>query len=238
MSSVPPSDAPECDGTSVGVLISRHDHDQGPRWLVFDRPDGTGTAMVTGHGTDHGNLIDAAHDEVRYQVGLTVTSLRRVSGGWRDNRCDRPTPLGAEIGHLWSVYQATVTGVLTPSPREARAPRWVTGAQLLELADRSAAYAHGRLTPSQWIAEPGLEAVWVMWLRDADIIGMRPADLEAIEHLAELGPARCAGCGTTDDLDALGRCYDPDVDRLGWECPPCQTTTGHHPTNAHQGPAS
>jgi 8-oxo-dGTP pyrophosphatase MutT (NUDIX family) len=211
----------------------------GTEWLVFDRPDGSGVASVAGHVYDqHAHYKDAARAETVEETGLTVTSLRYITGGWRDNRCSRAPRPGNEIGHRWRVYQATTTGTLSPSLRETRNLRWVTEPGLHDLALRTADLAHDRITLTDWTTWPGLEAVWVMWFHDAGVVRVPSADLDVIERLAELGPVRCLMCAS-EDVDGLGRCYDPGIDRLVWLCPPCQAATGHHPVPARtSGPTS
>jgi ADP-ribose pyrophosphatase YjhB (NUDIX family) len=169
-----------CDNTSAGVIIG----DGAGRYLVFDRATfPPGTAPVAGHVDEHGGFEEAAFAEAAEEVGLTVTGLRQVTGGWRDNACRRaPGRLGT--GHEWSVYQATVSGELRPSLRETRNARLLTAGQLQDLAARTASYAHGLLTDAEFAASPGIEPVWAQWLTDAGIIHVPPADLAAIDRLA------------------------------------------------------
>ncbi|MEU9270055.1 NUDIX hydrolase [Streptomyces sp. NPDC048251] len=105
-----------CDNTSVGIVITDH---QG-RYLMFDRATfPPGTATTAGHIDDHGTAEDAGRAEVEEELGLTVTGLTHVTGSWRDNRCRR-LPGARVTGHDWTVYQATVTGDLTPSAARRR----------------------------------------------------------------------------------------------------------------------
>ena len=121
------------------------------------------------------------------ELGLRVTGLTQVTGGWRSNACRRMTgPRGA--GHLWVVYRAGVTGELAPSARETRNVRWMSAAELQEHADTTAAYAHGIITAAAFGARPGIEPVWVMWLADAGLVTATTHDLAAIENLAEASP--------------------------------------------------
>ncbi|MFD8316241.1 NUDIX hydrolase [Kitasatospora purpeofusca] len=169
-----------CDNTSVGVIITDH---QG-RYLMFDRATfPVGAAPAAGHFDNHGGAQAAGRVEVEEELGLTVTSLTRVTGGWRDNPCRRrPGALGT--GHNWTVYQATVTGDLTPSARETKNVRWIAPDALQELADRTIAYAQGRLTDAEFEAQPGVEPVWMQWLADIAAIKVSPAELLQVELLA------------------------------------------------------
>ncbi|MFF8011757.1 NUDIX hydrolase, partial [Streptomyces parvus] len=105
-----------CDSTSVGILITDH---RG-RYLVVERATlPHGTAPAAGHIDDHGRSEDAARAEVEEELGLTVTGLTRITGGWRENRC-RWLPGACGTGHEWTVFQAAVSGELVPSARETR----------------------------------------------------------------------------------------------------------------------
>jgi 8-oxo-dGTP pyrophosphatase MutT (NUDIX family) len=175
----------ECDGVSVGVLIV----DEQGRHLMFDRATPpVGCAPVAGHGDDHGSPEQTARDEVSEELGLTVSVLTQVTGGWRPNRCRRHVPEGQTPGHHWTIYRATVTGDLTPSERETRNARWLTTAELQDLTDRTAAYARGELTDAEFIARPGVEPVWAWWLNVLGIVGVDEADMARIEDLAERTP--------------------------------------------------
>lgn len=168
-----------CDNTSVGVIIAA-----GGRYLVFERnTPPAGVAPCAGHVDGHGGFELAAHAEVTEELGLAVTSLRQVTGGWRPNRCRRqPGPAGP--GHAWAVYLAQTRGQVRPSARETRSARWLDSGLLQVLADRTAAYAYGRLTSAEFAADPGIEPVWVQWLADAGIIHAGAADLAVIGQLA------------------------------------------------------
>jgi 8-oxo-dGTP pyrophosphatase MutT (NUDIX family) len=175
-----------CCNTSVGVLIS-----DGPRHLLLTRPDGKGVAPVAGHVLDeHSSYEDAARAEAREEVGLTVTALTPVTGGWRANRCGRaPGPRGH--GHDWRVFLATEwSGAVVPSRRETRAVDWYGPAELQDLANRTCTAAQGRTTRHAWEDDPGLEGVWCRWLADAGLITLSEAQLAAIEAFAELGVPR------------------------------------------------
>lgn len=174
-----------CDNASVGVLIT----DDRGRYLMFDRntpPDGC--APCAGHVFDeHTGYTDAARAEVAEELGLNAGRLTPLpAGGWRHNRCNRgPGPLGT--GHRWKIYQAEVSGELNPSPRETRNARWLTLREIQRLADRTAVYAHGRISAGDFAAAPGIEPVWVAFLADLHLITMNPGELEDIEHVARHG---------------------------------------------------
>ena len=163
-----------CDNTSAGVIIT----DGRGKYLMFDRATyPPGTAPVAGHVDDHGTYEEAAFAEVREETGLEVRTLKLEALGWRDNKCRRrPGPKG--VGHQWQVYQATVTGKLSPSPRETRNARWLSLEDLQVLAGLTARYSRG--TESA----PGLEPVWCHWLATVGLVGLPQQDLAQIARLA------------------------------------------------------
>ncbi|GGT67501.1 NUDIX hydrolase [Streptomyces atratus] len=168
-----------CDNTSVGIVITDH---QG-LYLMFDRATfPSGTAPAAGHIDDHGTAEDAARAEVEEELGLTVTGLTHVTGWWRGNRCRR-LPGARGTGHDWTIYQATVTGDLTPSTRETTNVRWIAPDALQELADRTVAYAQGHLTDAEFAAAPGIEPVWMQWLANIAAIHISPDDLLRVDQL-------------------------------------------------------
>lgn len=174
-----------CDNTSVGVLIG---DDQG-RLLLFRRGRYPwGMAPVAGHVDGHGTVEDAARAEIAEEVGVGVNGLEYVAGGWRENRCRRePGPQG--VGHFWTVYRAAWAGTVRATD-EAKAPAWYTPAEIQWLADRTVAYAAGRVAEADWRPAPGLEPVWVRWLADLGIIRATADDLALVHRLIEKAGSR------------------------------------------------
>lgn len=175
-----------CDHRVSGVIITR-----GEQYLLFDRATfPAGVAPPCGHVDGHGDGPDgfeaAARAEVEEEVGLTVTGLRLITGGYRPNRCRRTLREDAAgPGHLWSVYAAEVsTYELRPSLRETRNARWLVPGDLQTLAWRTLQYARGQLTEQEWQERPGMEPVWVAWFCDARAIRMPFDALDAIDDLA------------------------------------------------------
>ncbi|RSN03120.1 NUDIX hydrolase [Nonomuraea sp. WAC 01424] len=163
----PPHTTPgkkRCDHTSVGVLISSP-----TGILVFERATApVGIAPIAGHVDQHGRPEQAARAEVTEEVGLAITDLRLKLARWRPNRCRRPA-IG-EVGHYWWVFQARATGRLNSSVREVRAPRWAHLSQLQQYAQRTAAYASGRISEAEFTVRPGLEPVWARFLHDLRLV--------------------------------------------------------------------
>lgn len=174
-----------CDNGSVGVIVSN----EAGQFLLFDRATPpVGAAPPAGHVDGHDSWDAAARAEVAEETGLTVGTIRLITGGWRPNVCRRK-PGRAGYGHEWRVYWAYVTGQpLNPSARETRNMRWVPESRLQQLANLTAAYARGRLSAERFAQAPGIEPVWVRWLANAGLILMSPPDLVEIEFLAARRP--------------------------------------------------
>ncbi|MEU8272624.1 hypothetical protein AB0B89_36430, partial [Sphaerisporangium sp. NPDC049002] len=75
-------------------------------------------------------------------------------------------------------------GDLNPSTRETRDVRWLTAAQLQELADRTVAYARGSISTAEFEANPGMEPVWVQWYVAAGVVTCALEDLDLIDTVA------------------------------------------------------
>jgi hypothetical protein len=176
-----------CDSTSVGVLITGDDG----RYLMSAQaawPDGI--APPAGHVTDwvlEPDYPAAARALVTARLRTDLKSLEPAStGGWRGDRCCRPTgPAGT--GHQWQIYTATLTGIPAPPQGRARRTHWLTEARIQRLAYRTARYAHGRISDSEFFTQPGIQPVWVAFLASLGIITMTVTDLAAIDRLARTG---------------------------------------------------
>jgi ADP-ribose pyrophosphatase YjhB (NUDIX family) len=171
-----------CDNRSVGVIIQSDG-----RYLMFTRNTFPwGVAPVAGHVDVHGSYPDAAHAEASEELGVNLIDLRRVTEGWRDNKCRRePGPQG--VGHNWQVYRAWTASTPKPSQRETRNVRYLDGTQVQILAGRTTAYAKGGVTDEEFRQHPGIEPVWVQWLVLAGIIVVSSADLLILDQLASNG---------------------------------------------------
>lgn len=170
---------PQCDHTSVGVIITR----RGQHLLLTRARPPAGVAPPAGHIDTHGGPVEAAMAEVHEEVGLRLTELCELTTAWRDNVCRRqPT---SRVGHQWTVYRsAGVTGRLRASRLETRGARWYGAAELANLAERTAAYADGRVPEADWQTRPGLEPVWCQWLTLAGAIRLSRRELAAIDQVA------------------------------------------------------
>lgn len=174
--------AKTCDNACVGVVIIER-HADGPRYLLFQRMTAPiGIAPCAGHVDDHGSATNAAIAEVDEELGLSVERLDEVWRGWLPNRCRRASgPRG--IGHAWTIYTATATGRLSPSRREAAAPRLASGTDIAELAARTLAYGREEIGHASFAARPGLEPVWIVWFSRMGILEVSSEDLELARKL-------------------------------------------------------
>lgn len=196
-------DSDVCDGESVGVI----GEDEQGRVLIGDRTTTPwGAACPAGHGEGHGHPAPkpgapdqavhraAAVGELSEEFGLraAATDLELVAHGWRGNRCGRELRPGVDpqqAGHWWNIYRVRRwSGDVVEAPEEITNARWCTPADLQELVERTVALAYGRITDEEFRRRPGIEPVWVRWLRDAGYVRVANTDLEAVEVLAQTPP--------------------------------------------------
>lgn len=180
----PPPTAGACDNRSVGVIITAPDD----MYLLFHRTTPpTGRAPVAGHGDGHAAAITAATADVREDIGLVIVSLTRTTfGGWRNNTCHHPGPLGP--GHDWTIFTATTTGILNPDLSSVGNPNWYHRTEMQWLADRTVAHARGDVPTADFAALPGLEPVWVRFFHRAGVVHVTDVDLAAVDVLATHTP--------------------------------------------------
>ena len=104
---------PECDNKSVGVIVRKED-----KILLIERKKFPhGFACPAGHVDDHGSFEDAARDELREEVGLTIVGLKLLTETRKENKCRRE---GGDW-HYWKVYEAQTSGDLERSESETKA---------------------------------------------------------------------------------------------------------------------
>ncbi|GGQ33305.1 8-oxo-dGTP pyrophosphatase MutT (NUDIX family) [Actinomadura coerulea] len=181
MSAAQSKNPKRCDGHSAGVIIT----DPVLGVLIGVIPDGRGWSGVGGHVFDEfPSYGEAARGEVRQETGLEVVSLDPLfrKPKRRRNPCKRGDgPFG--VGHKWQLYRATVADVeeLRCDEKSFHNLRWVSEAQLQELADRTLLYVKGEITPDEWKQEPGLTLSWVKWFVLAGMVKMGWWNLRKIE---------------------------------------------------------
>lgn len=171
-----------CDGHSVGVIIT---DPATLRVLIGDIPDGRGWSGIGGHVFDEFlSYGEAACKEVFQETNLEVVSLHPLfrKPKRRRNPCKRGDgPFG--VGHKWQLYRATVADVraLHCDEESFHSLRWVSKAELQELADRTLLYVTGKITSDEWEREPGLTLSWVKWFVLAGMVKMGWWNLRKIE---------------------------------------------------------
>jgi 8-oxo-dGTP pyrophosphatase MutT (NUDIX family) len=186
--SIPTSAVPApghwCDSTSVGAVI----RDAEGRVLTFRRATPPpGIAGPAGHVDDHGTPEQAIVDEVREEVGLTVVSYEQIASEQRSGACRR---MGGELGHWWWLFEVRAEGELAPSWRETRDAAWRSPSELQQLAERTIAFARGRVGVGEFATDPGVEPVWVRWFDLAGVVAVTADDLAVVEQLLrDGGPA-------------------------------------------------
>lgn len=159
--------AKECDHTSVGVII----RNQESKFALLRRARfPIGIAPPAGHIDEHGTIEQAAIDEVFEELGIAVGGLLRrttIFGRRVKNRCRR---LGGDF-HRWYLFEAMVERAeLRPSPDETEGATWYDQKELQALSNRTKAYRAGEITEEAWMANPGLEEVWVPFLTELGYI--------------------------------------------------------------------
>lgn len=145
---------PECNHTSVGIIIKH-----GDRVLLIERKKFPfGFACPAGHVDDGEEYLLAAERELEEEVGIKVGTLEMVFEGRIDNVCRRP----GGSWHYWKVYKGASTDEhVSLEPTEAVSYVWADRARLMNLVERTNTYRRGEISDEVWQKDPGLEPVWV-----------------------------------------------------------------------------
>lgn len=157
-----------CDNKSVGVILRNND---GSVALIKRAFFPIGYAPVAGHIDDHGSVEQAAVDEVREEVGLTIAKedLQPTSISERryTNHCRRQ----GGTYHDWSVFIVnTYSGEIVADAEETKGADWYSIVEVQQLADRTREYQAQMIEQAAWEAEPGLEEIWVDMLSELAFI--------------------------------------------------------------------
>lgn len=151
-----------CDNTSVGMFIWKND-----KLLLIERKKFPfGFAVPAGHVDNHGSFEDAAKEEVEEEVGLTVTKLKLIKEGRRENVCRRP----GGSWHYWKVYETKVQGDLNPSQNETKKADWYAKDEIRDLAKKTESYNNREISKSDWEQSPGLEPNFYEMLKELNLI--------------------------------------------------------------------
>jgi len=153
-----------CDHKSVGIIIEDH---SGNLLLIRRGRYPVGIAPVAGHIDNHGGPTQAAINEVREEIGLTIHAddLQATTIQNRDvgNRCRR---LGGDHHHWWVYKTSSVEGELQLDKDEASDACWYSQGEVRELARRTQSLRDGSLTEEDFTEDPGLEPVWLDFLTE------------------------------------------------------------------------
>jgi 8-oxo-dGTP pyrophosphatase MutT (NUDIX family) len=153
-----------CDNKSVGVIIKNAD---GSFAFLERKLFPVGIAPPAGHVDDHGSFEQAAIDEVNEELGLVITRGNLRTTAINKRRINNPCRRIGGDHHVWSIYEVDqYKGELRPSPYETKGAGWYSARQLQELADRTKAFKAGKVTQSEWEADPGFEEVWLDFLTE------------------------------------------------------------------------
>ncbi|MEV4472791.1 NUDIX domain-containing protein [Nonomuraea sp. NPDC049504] len=175
---------PPCDHECVGVVIP----DAGDTYWLLDRgKPPPGWAGVGDHLDDHGGPEAAARAKTLEELSITVVSLIPAFEDWLPNWCRRRHQ-PRKLGHHWHLFIAEWRGQPTPEPEEARGLRRFHRRQLQVLAERTAAYAIGDVTPPQFAADPGLELPWAYWAHRLGLVDLPRDVLSRIIDRSALPP--------------------------------------------------
>ncbi|MCG2690169.1 NUDIX domain-containing protein [Candidatus Parcubacteria bacterium] len=120
-----------CDNKSVGILVWK-----GDKLLLIERKKFPfGFAPPAGHVDEHGSFEQAAKNELKEEIGLDTLSLKLAIEGKKENPCRR-----GGTWHYWKIYQAQVSGELSPSKEETKQAGWYSKEDLQKLAERTKQY--------------------------------------------------------------------------------------------------
>jgi hypothetical protein len=176
----PASTRPRCDNTTVAVILWTKDH----HMLVLENSDPKpGIGLIASHTHGLGAWDEAARTLVRQYTGFDPTDLRWVDSAWCDDQCHYPSgPLGS--GHTWMLYEATLPDVSDSPAVQVPDGRWITTAELRELAKHTVAYAMGEITSGQFGEQGGIQPRWIHWLHHLGWVAPHSEALAAVRDLA------------------------------------------------------
>ncbi|MBN1263748.1 MAG: NUDIX hydrolase [Candidatus Pacebacteria bacterium] len=151
-----------CPHRCVGMLVWR----KNKLLLIERRKSPFGYAPPAGHLKKKEFFKEAARRELKEESGLEAVSLKLVTRGRKDNQCRRLKG----SWHSWRIYQAKVRGKIRPNLDEVVKIGWYSSYQLKKMANRTKKFIKGEISQNDWQKSPGLEVVWLEWLRKLEII--------------------------------------------------------------------
>ena len=142
---------------------------QGQELLLIERRKPPfGFAPPAGHVDDDASFEIAAKRELKEEVGLDTEGIELVTERRKKNKCRR------EDGswHYWKICKVQVSGSLQRSKEETKQAHFYSKNDLSKLALRTEQYLSGDISEKDWEKSPGLEPVWLEWLKELKIIGI------------------------------------------------------------------
>ncbi len=151
-----------CDNKSVGMIVWRDN-----KLLLIERKRPPfGFAPPAGHVDRDYSFEAATERELQEEVGLTTENIELLTEGRKDNPCRR---VGGNW-HYWKIYKINAVGKIKRSTEETKQADWFDNGQLRILAQKTQKYLTGDTPEDDWIKDPGLEPVWLEWLKELKII--------------------------------------------------------------------
>ncbi|HSX32020.1 MAG TPA: NUDIX hydrolase [Candidatus Saccharimonadales bacterium] len=128
-------------------------------------------APPAGHIDDHGSPEQAAIDEAEEEIGLVIEPSDLMATPITERRVNNKCKREGGDHHVWWVYEADqFLGDIEADPTETQGAEWYSKKQLQRLADRTKAYKAGKIPESEWEQNPGLEEIWVDFMRELEYI--------------------------------------------------------------------
>ena len=151
-----------CDNKSVGMIVWRDN-----KLLLIERKRPPfGFAPPAGHVDRDYSFEAATERELQEEVGLTTENIELLTEGRKDNPCRR---VGGNW-HYWKIYKINAVGKIKRSTEETKQADWFDNGQLRILTQKTQKYLTGDTPEDDWIKDPGLEPVWLEWLKELKII--------------------------------------------------------------------
>src|SRR5690625_1244559 len=136
-----------CDHKSVAGVLT----DPRGLYVVGERSDGLGWALVAGHQAPHGTSENAMRAETKEEFGLTVTKLELLHTMWLPNLCSGKILPGRKGGHDWSVYRIETSDLnIKVDPREISDFALIDLCQMQQMVDRSLSNMRAGYRLAQW----------------------------------------------------------------------------------------
>ncbi|KKU19076.1 MAG: NUDIX hydrolase [Candidatus Azambacteria bacterium GW2011_GWA2_45_90] len=152
-----------CNHFACGMLVK----DSKGRYLLIERMKyPIGFACPAGHLEEGESFEQAAKRELKEEVGLKAVSLKEILHEKAQNPCRRK---GGDW-HEWKIYEIKTAGEVIIEPTEVKKYLWLSPEELRKLASRTAERESGKISESEWNANPGIEPVWRDFFKELGIL--------------------------------------------------------------------